>query len=100
MDLYKYAMWFTPWVSSDLIADCFELARSARTLDMRAAPYDLIDLGYEPIRIETPDGRREYVDEQRTIAERAQNLRIELASHLQVLRATRPDLIGSAQARG
>ena len=88
MDLYKYAMWFTPWVSSDLIADCFELARSARTLDMRAAPYDLIDLGYKPIRIETPDGRREYVDEQRTIAERAQRLRTKLSLTVEKLRVS------------
>ena len=45
MDLYKYAMWFQPFTSSDLVADCFALARQARELDMRAAPYDLVDLG-------------------------------------------------------
>lgn len=60
MDLYKYAMWFSPFIASELVADCFALARQARELDMRAAPYDLVELGYEPIHIETPEGRREY----------------------------------------
>ena len=41
MDLYKHAFRLTPLVRSDLVADCFELARDIRELDMRAAPYDL-----------------------------------------------------------
>lgn len=49
-------------ISSDLVADCFELAWDIRTLDMRAAPYDLADLGFEPVRIETVDGKAEYVE--------------------------------------
>lgn len=85
MDLYKYAMWFTPHVSSDLIADCFELARSARDLDMRAAPYDLSELGYEPVRIETPAGRREYVDKQREVSAAAEPLRLRLLAALHAL---------------
>ena len=28
---------------SELVADCFELARDIRALDMRASPYDLSD---------------------------------------------------------
>ena len=44
-------------ISSDLVADCFELARDIRVLDMRAAPYDLADLGFEPVRIETRRGQ-------------------------------------------
>lgn len=87
MDLYKYAMWFSPFIQSELIADCFELARTARTLDMRAAPYDLRDLGYEPICIETADGRRDYVEQQRLIAEQAQRLRTQLSSNLEALRS-------------
>ena len=31
---------------------------TSATLDMRASPYDLAALGYPPVRIETPDGRR------------------------------------------
>ncbi len=75
MDLYKHAFRLTPMVSSDLVADCFELARDIRELDMRAAPYDLVDLGFEPVRIETPQGKQEYAAAQRGFAERAGPLR-------------------------
>ena len=70
MDLYKHAFRLSPLVCSDLVADCFELARDIRVLDMRASPYDLSDLGYEPVRIETPAGKEEYVAAQRAFAER------------------------------
>ena len=46
-----------PAVPSELSLDCFELARDVRELDMRASPYDLRELGYEPVRIETPRGQ-------------------------------------------
>ena len=75
MDLYKHAFRLTPMVCSDLVADCFELARDIRVLDMRAAPYDLADLGYEPVRIETPEGKQEYAAAQRGFADRGAPLR-------------------------
>ena len=75
MDLYKHAFRLSPMVDSDLVADCFELAWDIRTLDMRAAPYDLLDLGLEPVRIETPEGKAAYVDAQRSFAERGRPLR-------------------------
>lgn len=75
MDLYKHAFRLTPMISSDLVADCFELARDIRVLDMRAAPYDLVDLGFEPIAIETSEGKATYVREQRVFAERGAPLR-------------------------
>ncbi|MFG2036755.1 3-methyladenine DNA glycosylase [Dactylosporangium sp. NPDC048998] len=75
MDLYKHAYKLTPLVPAELIADCFELARDVRTLDMRASPYDLADLAYEPVPIETAAGRMRYVEEQRSFAERAAPLR-------------------------
>lgn len=78
MDLYKWAYKFAPWIASELIADAFELTRDARRLDMRAAPYDLSELDVEPIRIETPDGRREYAAEQRAVAARAEPIRSRL----------------------
>lgn len=78
MDLYKYSMWFSPFIGSDLIANAFALAREARDLDMRAAPYDLRSVGYSPIPLETADGRRQYASEQRAIARRAQPIREEL----------------------
>ncbi len=46
MDLYKHAFRLSPMIGTDLVADCFELARDIRVLDMRAAPYDLADLGF------------------------------------------------------
>ncbi len=78
MDLYKHAFRLTPMICSDLVADCFELARDIRELDMRAAPYDLADLGFDPVRIETPEGKAIYVREQRAFAERGAPLRRQL----------------------
>ena len=75
MDLYKHAFRLTPLVPSDLVADCFALAWEIRELDMRASPYDLGELGYEPVRIETPEGKAKYVAAQRVFAERAAPLR-------------------------
>jgi len=75
MDLYKYAMWFSPYVSSELVADCFELARSARTLDMQASPYDVTKFGLEPIRVETAEGRVQYAARQREVMTHAEPLR-------------------------
>jgi hypothetical protein len=46
-----------------------------RELDMRASPYDLGALGYEPVKIETAAGKATYVDAQRDFAARAQPLR-------------------------
>ena len=79
MDLYKHAFRLTPMVCSDLVADCFEVARDIRVLDMRASPYDLVDLGFEPVRIETAQGKQEYAAAQRAFAERAAPLRQRLA---------------------
>ncbi len=93
MDLYKHAFRLTPMISSDLVADCFELARDIRELDMRAAPYDLADLGFEPVRIETPAGKAAYVREQRTFAERGAPLRralVEECERLLVVARGRP----------
>ncbi|PZG06245.1 3-methyladenine DNA glycosylase [Micromonospora craterilacus] len=78
MDLYKWAYKLSPLVPSELVADCFALAGQIRTLDMRASPYDLADLGYPPVRVETVDGRHEYVQAQREFAERAGVLRARL----------------------
>jgi hypothetical protein len=75
MDLYKWAYKLSPLTGAELVADCFALARDIRALDMRASPYDLADLGYPPIPIETPAGRAEYTAAQRQFAERAAPLR-------------------------
>ena len=75
MDLYKHAFRLIPMVASELVADCFELARDIRVLDMRASPYDLSGLGYEPVAVETAEGKQEYVAAQRRFADRAAPLR-------------------------
>lgn len=75
MDMYKWAYKLDPLVPAELVADCFDLAARVRELDMRASPYDLGDLGYSPVPIETPEGRAEYVRRQRAFAEESANLR-------------------------
>ena len=85
MDLYKHAFRLSPLVASELVADCFELARDIRVLDMRASPYDLSELGYEPVRIETPEGKQEYAAAQRGFAERGTPLRHRLVEECERL---------------
>jgi hypothetical protein len=75
MDLYRFCYKIAPWIESELLADAFELARFAREIDMRASPYQLQEIGFEPIRVETADGRAEYVRFQRKIFERALPIR-------------------------
>jgi len=78
MDLYKWAYKLSPLLASELVVDCFELAREIRTVDMRASPYDLAALGLAPVRVETAAGRAEYTRLQRGFAERAAPLRTRL----------------------
>jgi hypothetical protein len=78
MDVYKWAIKLGPLVPGELLLDCFELARDIRDLDMRAAPYDLRAWGYEPVAIETAEGKAEYVRRQRTFADRSNALRVRL----------------------
>lgn len=82
MDLYKWAMKLGPLIPSELTFDCFVLAHDIRTLDMRASPYDLSDWGYAPVRVETAEGKAEYVKEQRVFSERGQGLRSRLLNAL------------------
>ena len=61
-----------------LALDCFALAGDIRLLDMQASPYDLSSYGHEPVKIETPEGKAEYVARQREFARRAAGLRARL----------------------
>ncbi len=88
MDLYRWAALFTPFVASELVADCFAHARAIREVDMRASPYDLARLGYRPIRVETAEGRSEYVRHQRRFAEQGASLRRRLLTVLDGLTAS------------
>ena len=80
MDLYKWTTKLWPWIGSDFIAKTFLLALEGRELDMRASPYELSEEGYEPLCIETEEGRRQYQKEQQILTERANILRKELQS--------------------
>ena len=88
MDLYKWAYKLSPWVASELVADCFDLARRIRELDMRASPYDLAEMGYPAVRIETAEGRSAYAAAQRGFADEAAALRSRLLGALAGLRPT------------
>ena len=94
MDLYKWAYKLSPMTGSDLVADCFELAREIRTVDMQASPYDLTAAGHRPIRVETEEGRSEYVAHQRRFAERAGILRLRLLADAESIAAALADVSG------
>jgi len=49
---------------------------------MEASPYDLRELGYTPVPIETPDGKTAYLERQRAFAERSNALRHRLLAVL------------------
>lgn len=92
MDLYKHAYRLSPMICSDLVADAFELAWEIRILDMRAAPYDMTGwtldptgTPWTPVRIETPDGKAEYVAQQRAFAERGTPIRAALIAECERL---------------
>ena len=92
MDLYKWAYKLAPLLPSELVMDCFELSWRIRAMDMQASPYDLSDWGYPAIRIETPEGKAEYVEFQRAFAAEAQELRHRLLRELSpLLQPTGPD---------
>ena len=78
MDLYKWATKLEALVGSDVVVDALALAFDLRELDMRASPYDLRDLGFAPVAVETPRGRAEYVSHQRELADRAAVIRRDL----------------------
>jgi hypothetical protein len=95
MDLYgKIAVRLLPLICSDLVADAFELAWDVRTMDMRAAPYDFTGLKldptgeiWSPVKVETPAGKRAYVDAQRQFAARAAPIRQRLREECERLLA-------------
>lgn len=88
MDLYKWAYKLAPATSSELVLDAFELAREIRYVDMQASPYDLSDLGIEPIAVETASGRASYVAHQRAFTERGRPIREQLLAVCESLSAT------------
>ena len=78
MDLYKWTTKLWPWIGSEFMGKTFFFALEGRELDMRASPYDLTEEGYQPLRIETEEGRKQYQKEQQDYTERSVALRGEL----------------------
>jgi hypothetical protein len=78
MDCHKWASKLGPAVPGALALDCFSLAGDIRLLDMQASPYDLSSYGHPPVKIETAEGKAEYVARQREFARRASALRARL----------------------
>lgn len=85
MDLYRTAYKLSPMIESELVADCFELARRIRVLDMRASPYDVTSLDLTPVAVETTEGRAEYAAAQRGLASAAAPLRNRLLERIAAL---------------
>lgn len=84
MDCYKWASKLGPLVAGELLLDCFELAMEVRYTDMAASPYDFTSYDLAAIRIETPEGKAEYVRRQRDYAMRSNGLRERLLEACQV----------------
>lgn len=85
MDLYKWVYKFHPWLPSELLWKTFLLARDIRYFDMQASPYDLSEYGLEPIRIESPEGRKQYTALQKAFAEKSSVLRREVIAQMRSL---------------
>lgn len=83
MDLYKWSFKLYPWISGELLADAFLNAVEARKIDMQASPYDVRSFGLDPIRIETEEGRLEYVQKQMEIYRVSMPIRNRLISELE-----------------
>ena len=90
MDLYRWAGKLSPAVASELLFETYLLARDIREVDMRASAFDLLEWGYEPIKVETPAGRAEYVAHQREFARRAEPLRRQLLEVTTMLNSCQP----------
>jgi len=99
MDVYKWAFKLTPLVPSNLVADAFDLAREIRVLDMQASPYDLRELGYAPVPIETAEGKAAYLERQRAFAERSNALRHRLLAVIDDATQRSPAQRGATPAR-
>ena len=75
MDTYKWAFKLAPAMPSEVTLDAFRHALRVRRLDMQASPYDVSGLGLDPVAIETPEGKAEYVARQRELMVTSNSLR-------------------------
>lgn len=87
MDLYRAAFKLAPMIGTELVVDCFELARRIRVLDMQANPYDVSGLGLPAVEVDTAAGRQAYASAQRELAEAADPLRRRLLERVGTIAA-------------
>ncbi len=88
MDLFKYAYQLYPFISSELLLKSLEIAIMARKIDVRASPYDCSaylseeegEEGRSPICVETSEGRKEYIEYQERLVEKAIPIRKEICN--------------------
>eukprot|EP00658_Telonema_sp_P-2_P065240 TRINITY_DN54533_c0_g1_i3.p1 TRINITY_DN54533_c0_g1~~TRINITY_DN54533_c0_g1_i3.p1 ORF type:complete len:298 (+),score=48.86 TRINITY_DN54533_c0_g1_i3:34-927(+) len=85
LDLLRWCIKLSPFVRAELLADCLEHALRARRVDVAAGPYDCLEFGIEPIRIETDMGRREYRDLQIELMKEGKPLREQLIREYDLL---------------
>ena len=78
MDLYRWAWKLAPFVQSEIIGDAFALACDGRRFDSAMSPYDLRPTGLPPLCVETDEGRKAYVTEQKRIWQAGQPIRARL----------------------
>ena len=96
MDLLKMALRLSPYIESELLADCLEVALEARTLDVAASPYDATEWGLAPVCIEEPHGRQSYREQQEELMRRVEPVRAALlVAYDEFLRRRMPELTGS-----
>ncbi|WP_010541818.1 hypothetical protein [Dietzia alimentaria] len=75
MDLYAHVAAMEAGAPGELLLDTLRASFDAREVDMRSSPYDLSSWGLDPIRVETAEGRAEFVEHQRLWIRRTQALR-------------------------
>ena len=88
MDLLKMAMKLGPFCDPNLFCRVLEVVVDARSLDVAASPYDVMDYGVDPIPIETPQGRNEYKQNQLELMKKAHPIRRDLLQNYQQFLST------------
>mgnify|MGYP005795048399 CR=1 FL=1 len=87
MDIYAYTAALEAGAPGELLLDALRAAFTAREIDMRSSPYDLSQWGLNPIPVETPHGRAEFVAFQRAWITRTQALRSRYLRAVRILEA-------------
>nr|WP_241727232.1 hypothetical protein [Dietzia sp. SLG310A2-38A2] len=88
MDLYSHVADMEAGAPGELLVATLVAAFDAREVDMRSSPYDLSAWGLDPIPVESPEGRAEFVAHQRGWIARTQALRARYLVAVRTLEST------------